>query len=256
MQDLLVSLAKILVILASVAKISKNFEKSCKILRTLPRLIVKILAGNLKNPRFFFARNPKFILVLLPRSWIFLVFLPRSWRVFLNFSPRSWKILQNLANLAKNNFQDLGKKCQKSKKFLGKKTKTPSPGHPILEARLLCDFLRYQILISNVTQAEKYKPQKIWHQKIGKCLLRKTQERWISIKNSVVKVNSFENNTLRKIAKLFSKQNTKTYIWIVCGTSHSLPQGSLPWGCLLLSCSDRDWKDILFPRCCLYAFAF
>ena len=70
----------------------------------------------------------KLFMVLLPRSWIVLVFLPRSPKIFLDFFPRSWKILQNLANFAKNNCQDLGKKCQKSKKFLGKKTKTPSTG--------------------------------------------------------------------------------------------------------------------------------
>ena len=65
------------------------------------------------------------LLVLSPKFWIVLVFLPRSPKIFLDFLPRSWKILQILANLAKNNCQDLGKKCQKSK-FLGKKTKTPS----------------------------------------------------------------------------------------------------------------------------------
>ena len=71
----------------------------------------------------------KLFVVLLPRSWIVLVFLPKSPKIFLDFFPRSWKTLQILANLAKNNCQDLGKKCQKSKKFLGKKTKTPSTGH-------------------------------------------------------------------------------------------------------------------------------
>ena len=67
-------------------------------------------------------------LILLQRSWLFLLFLSRTPTNFKDFFPRSWKILQNLANLAKNNCQDLGKKCQKSK-FPGKKTETPSTGH-------------------------------------------------------------------------------------------------------------------------------
>ena len=36
-----------------------DLEKSCKILRTLPRIIAKILAKNLKNPWIFLARNPR-----------------------------------------------------------------------------------------------------------------------------------------------------------------------------------------------------
>ena len=43
----------------------------------------------------------KLFMVLLPRSWIVLVFLPRSPKNFLEFFPRSWKILQNFANFAK-----------------------------------------------------------------------------------------------------------------------------------------------------------
>ena len=54
----------------------------------------------------------KLFMVLLPRSWIVLVFLPRSPTIFLDFFPRSWKILQILANLAKINCQDLGKKFE------------------------------------------------------------------------------------------------------------------------------------------------
>ena len=34
-------------------------EKSCKILRTLPRIIAKILGRNVKNPKNFFARKPR-----------------------------------------------------------------------------------------------------------------------------------------------------------------------------------------------------
>ena len=36
-----------------------DLENSCKFLRTLPRLIAKILAWNLKNPRNFLVRNPR-----------------------------------------------------------------------------------------------------------------------------------------------------------------------------------------------------
>ena len=43
----------------------------------------------------------KLFLVLLPRSWIVLVLLPRSPKIFLDFFPRSWKILQIFAKLAK-----------------------------------------------------------------------------------------------------------------------------------------------------------
>ena len=67
-------------------------------------------------------------LVSLSISWLFLLLLPKTPRIFLDYFLRSCKILQNLVNLAKNNCQDFGKKCQQSKKFLGKKTKTPSTG--------------------------------------------------------------------------------------------------------------------------------
>ena len=69
MQDFLVSLAKILVILAFVAKNSNNFQfssisfsdlgKSFKFLRNLPRIIPKILARNAKIPKNFLARKPR-----------------------------------------------------------------------------------------------------------------------------------------------------------------------------------------------------
>ena len=36
-----------------------RFEKSCKILRTWPRKIAKILAKNFKNPRIFLTRNSR-----------------------------------------------------------------------------------------------------------------------------------------------------------------------------------------------------
>ena len=36
-----------------------DLEKSCKILRALPRIIPKILARNVKNPRNFLARKPR-----------------------------------------------------------------------------------------------------------------------------------------------------------------------------------------------------
>ena len=36
-----------------------DLEKSCKILRTLPRIIAKILARNVKNPRNLLARKPR-----------------------------------------------------------------------------------------------------------------------------------------------------------------------------------------------------
>ena len=38
---------------------SHDLEKSCKILRTVPRIIAKILAWNVKNPIFFLARKPR-----------------------------------------------------------------------------------------------------------------------------------------------------------------------------------------------------
>ena len=60
-------------------------------------------------------------LFLLPRSWFFLLLLPRSLRILLDFFSRSWKFLQNLADLAKNNCQDLGQKCQNPRNFLAKK---------------------------------------------------------------------------------------------------------------------------------------
>ena len=70
----------------------------------------------------------KLFLVLLPRSWIVLVFLPRSPKIFLDFFPRSRKILQNLANLAKNNCQDLGQKCQNQRNFLARKPRCQALG--------------------------------------------------------------------------------------------------------------------------------
>ena len=63
-----------------------NLEKSRKILPTLPKIIAKILARNLKNQRIFVARNSRFFLVRLSTSWIFLVFLPRV-ENFLDFFP-------------------------------------------------------------------------------------------------------------------------------------------------------------------------
>ena len=99
----------------------------------------------------------KTFLFLLPRSWIFLVFLPRSPKIFLDFFLWSWKILQNLANLAKNNCQDLGKKCQKSKKFLGKKTKTPSTGLRQLSLHSL-NFQSSRLLLTPLKSVRKFPP--------------------------------------------------------------------------------------------------
>ena len=65
----------------------------------------------------------KLFLFLLPRSWLFLLLLPRAPKIFLDLFPRSWKILQILANLAKINCQDLSKKSQKSKNIFSKKSK-------------------------------------------------------------------------------------------------------------------------------------
>ena len=81
----------------------------------------------------------KLSLFLLPRSWLFLLLLPTTPKIFLIFISRSWKILQNIANLANNNCQVFGK-CQKSKKFLGKKTKTPSTGCSKWTCQLLKQF--------------------------------------------------------------------------------------------------------------------
>ena len=124
MQDFLVSLAKILVILAFVAKNSKNFlgflstimkslANSCETCQDwLPRSwqeISKIQGFSWQDIQDF----SWFSCQDLGYSWFSCQevqkFLPGSPKIFLDFFPRSWKILQNLANLAKNNCQDLGK---------------------------------------------------------------------------------------------------------------------------------------------------
>ena len=111
-----------------------DLEKSYKFLRTLPRLIAKILARDLKNPGIFLARNPRFFLVLLPRSWIVLVFLPRSPKFFLDSFPRSWKILQNLRTLSRIIAKILARNVKNLRNFLARK-----PGRQALG--MLANFL-------------------------------------------------------------------------------------------------------------------
>ena len=69
-------------------------------------------------------QDTEIFLVLLPRNWRLLISLPRSPKKFLFFFPRSLKILQKFVNAVENFCQDPGKKCQKSKIFLGKKSKS------------------------------------------------------------------------------------------------------------------------------------
>ena len=59
-----------------------DFEKTCKIQRTMPSIISKIWARNVKNPRYFLASYPRLFLVLLPRSWFF-------WFCCLKFQEKS-----------------------------------------------------------------------------------------------------------------------------------------------------------------------
>ena len=86
----------------------------------------------------------KLFLVLLPRSWMVLVFLPRSPKIFLDFFPRSWKILQNLANFAKNNCQDLGKKISKIQEFFWQENQDAKH----LERILFCSFVFFMCLFN------------------------------------------------------------------------------------------------------------
>ena len=115
------SLAKILVILAFVAKNSKKFlgffSTTLKNLANFVKNNFQELGEKSQKFKIFLGKIFKIFLVLLPLSWMDLVFLPRSPKIFLDFFRRSWKILQNLANLAKNICQDLDKKCQNSKEF-------------------------------------------------------------------------------------------------------------------------------------------
>ena len=71
--------------------------KSCKIWRTLPRLIAKILVGYLKNPRFFLAGNPRFFLVFSCEDLRFFCFccqeLQDFSRISLHDLENSCKIL-------------------------------------------------------------------------------------------------------------------------------------------------------------------
>ena len=129
-KDFLVSLAEILVILAFVAKNSKNFLGFLStILKNLANFCepCQDLGKKSKNARIFSGRKPRFFLVLLPRSWMFLVFLSRSPKVsWISFHDleKSCKILRTLrriiAKILAKNF--------KNPNFLARKPRSQALG--------------------------------------------------------------------------------------------------------------------------------